>query len=207
MRHFSFNRKESNIAGLKYIPYFADNADNDSDSLSFGGPYPPREVSLESYELVKQELLKYKDCKAILEIGIFQNIKGFSYLLSMEKDPKTIYVGLDKDERRYLGQPVDNIFILKSDSADREFVKSELRKLGVDKLSILFIDGFHSVNMVLNDFKYSELVEPGGLVILHDTNFHPGPNLVYQAVDENVFEKELYFDNPSDYGLAILRKK
>jgi hypothetical protein len=61
--------------------------------------------------------------------------------------------------------------------------------------------------MVLNDFKYSELVEPGGLVILHDTNFHPGPNLVYQAVDENVFEKELYFDNPSDYGLAILRKK
>lgn len=207
MREFDFKQKISDIHGLKYIPYFTDEGNNDSDSLDYQGPNPPREVSPESYELVKNELFNYKDCKAILEIGIFQNIKGFSYLLSTEKQTNTIYVGLDIDEKRYLGQPIDNIFIIKSDSKDQEFVRQELRKLGVYKLSILFIDGFHSLNMVVNDFKYSDLVEPGGLIFLHDTNFHPGPNLLYRAVDENVFDKELYFDNNNDYGLAILRKK
>lgn len=206
MRPFDYYKADIKVHGLKYLPRFYDPDDNDSDSLRFGGPYPPREVSPESYELVKSELKNYKNCKAILEIGIFQNIKGFSYLLSMEKDPNTIYVGLDREERRYLGQPVDNIFIIKSDSIEREFVKQELKNYGVDKLSILFIDGFHSLNMVINDFQYGELLEPGGLIFLHDTNFHPGPNLVFHAIDETVYKKELYFDKPDDYGLAILRK-
>lgn len=206
MRSFNYYKEDTKLHGLKYLPRFYDPNDNDSDSLHFGGPYPPREVSPESYDLVQLELQNYKNCKSILEIGIFQNIKGFSYLLSMEKNPETIYVGLDREERRYLGQPVDNIFIIKSDSSEREFVKQELKRLGVDKLSILFIDGFHSLNMVINDLHYGELLEPGGLIFLHDTNFHPGPNLVFNAIDETVYKKELYFDKPDDYGLAILRK-
>lgn len=203
-RQFNITKTETNLYGLKYFPNISD---NDSDSLGFGGPYPQREVSPESYELVLKHLKEYKNCKSILEIGIFQNIKGFSYLLSMEKNPETIYVGLDIGERRYLAQPPDKIHIIKSDSSDRNFVKEELKNFGVKDLSILFIDGFHSVNMVANDLQYAELLEKGGLVFLHDTNFHPGPNLIYDAIDENIFKKELFFDdNINDYGLAILTK-
>lgn len=206
MRQFSYIKKPSDIEGLLYIPSFQNEADNDSDSLSFSGPYPPREASPESFEFVCKTIKEMPSCKAIMEIGIGQNIKGFTLALTDSKKPETIYMGVDIEERRYLGSPIDNIFVMKSDSRNQTFVRQTLKEHKINQLSVLFIDGWHSVNTVINDFLYSDLVEKGGLIFFHDINFHPGPNLVFQSVDETLYEKTWLFDNPKDYGLGMLKK-
>lgn len=206
MRHFDFKTRPTDIFGLTAEPYFEKESDNDSDSLNFRGPYPIREVSLESYNYVYDWVKVWKP-QTIVEIGVFQNIRGFTHALTSAKSSEAIYVGIDRDDKRYLGSPVDNIHMIMSDSAAQDYVRSQIRSFGATPIDLLFIDGFHSLRMVLNDFRYADMLSEKGVIFMHDTNFHPGPNIVFRYVDENIFEKELLFVDHNDYGLGILRKK
>jgi len=61
------------------------------------------------------------------------------------------------------------------DSADRDRAYALMDGLDLDTIDFLFIDGWHSVNQRLADWRYVERLSPGGVVVMHDTNVHPGP--------------------------------
>lgn len=127
--------------------------------------------------------------KAILEIGVFympdgQDSSSTLTLLELKND-NTIYVGLDLNEKSLNGS---NIHTIVGNSFDQENNRHLFRQLGIEQFDIICIDGDHSINAAFNDWKYVDLLAPGGLVCMHDTNHHPGPFLLMEAIDDELFE-------------------
>ena len=74
--------------------------------------------------------------------------------------------------------------------------------IGVSELDLIMIDGWHSVNMCINDWQYTEKLSATGVVVLHDINFHPGPVVLFDAIADNLFEKEKFGVGEADWGIA-----
>lgn len=80
-----------------------------------------------------------------------------------------------------------------------------MKYINVQNIDFLFIDGLHSINQVVSDWKYTEKLSDIGIVGMHDTNAHPGPYCVYDAIDETIFRKKKYCPN-NDWGIAFAEK-
>lgn len=44
-----------------------------------------------------------------------------------------------------------------------------------------------------------------GIIVLHDTTMHPGPLLLMEAIDTNVFKTEIFCSE--DYGIGVIYLK
>ena len=65
---------------------------------------------------------------------------------------------------------------------------------------------FLSIDFI-NDFKYADLVEVGGIIIFHDTNIHPGPSVLVDALDPNYYKVKRHCTNDkADWGIAVAQK-
>jgi predicted O-methyltransferase YrrM len=85
-----------------------------------------------------------------------------------------------------------------------EFVNSK----GVDKFDFIFIDGWHSVNQVLDDWKFTEFLADGGVVGFHDTNVHPGPMLFIDHLNTEKYNVEKCCTTwLTDYGISFVTRK
>jgi hypothetical protein len=143
----------------------------------------------------------------IMEIGVNRNGDGsFTQALLSNKPDQIKYLGVDLDDKSYLNDTNKNIYTIKANSYDQRAVRDYLNVIGIDKLSILFIDGDHSVNTVINDWLYSDLLSDNGIVMFHDTSGHPGPTILVEYIDANIYRVEKHFENQDDYGLAIAYK-
>lgn len=68
-----------------------------------------------------------------------------------------------------LGNTVHGATVLEGDSHDRITVQRLKDQLGGRPIDVLFIDGDHTLEGCLSDWRmYSPLVRPGGLVLIHD---------------------------------------
>ncbi len=212
---------ESNIYGLKYIPSIEPTYSNSADYIDF----PDKRINIEKSngngqfsfkngEITLYEFLKIKDSvKCIMEIGVATNFEHSSTELWLKnKTDDCHYFGIDIKigDKSHHEQYKPNTHILGMNSeTDREHILEKMKEFGCEKeIDVLFIDGCHSIDLMINDWKYSELVRKGGLILLHDVNIHPGPHLVYDAIDEELFTKEKYFcDGTDDCGLGVVWKK
>ena len=70
-----------------------------------------------------------------------------------------------------------------------------LMEHGEDSFDFIFIDGWHSINQVLDDWKFTEFLAEGGIVGFHDTNTHPGPMLFVDNLnpDKYIVERKKTF--------------
>lgn len=152
-------------------------------------------------------LAKRDTCQCIFEIGVCRNAEGsFTHVFLNHKRDETIFFGVDIDDKSFLDDPASNIFTVRANSHQQELVRGKLRELGNPKVDLLFIDGWHSVNTMVNDWKYADLLADDGAVVIHDTNCHPGPVCVFDAVDERLFLKQKFFTREADWGMAVCRK-
>jgi predicted O-methyltransferase YrrM len=80
---------------------------------------------------------------------------------------------------------------------------NELKNL-IQSIDILFIDGDHSYNGVINDFNlYSKMVKPGGYIVFDDYNDKQHSPQVKVAVDDllkNNYEYEIFGTLPNVFG-------
>ena len=84
------------------------------------------------------------------------------------------------------------------------FVKSK----GVEKFDFIFIDGWHSINQVLDDWKFTEFLADEGIVGFHDTNCHPGPLLFVDNLNPEKYNIEKKCTTYIvDYGISFVSKK
>lgn len=195
------------IYGLTHIPTIAPWKNDDSDNYGFGPYSVQNEVSSRNYETMEREMKTIKP-KTIMEIGLNPaNQQGLTWAILRNKLPEAIYLGVDIEDRSGINNKANNVYTLHSDSAKQEVVRAKLKELGVEKIDLLFIDGWHSVNMVVNDWKYVDMLSDIGIVAIHDTNIHPGPVALLPAIDTNLFTVErLFVDCMDDYGLTIVRR-
>lgn len=151
--------------------------DSDSPSRWPGEGWDGREFSDCNQKELLRVLNKVKP-KAILEIGVsrlttnkYENTSTAIFLNHKDKD--CIYIGVDIDDKSYLKG--ENVYTLKEDSANIEQVINFTRYKGVESFDFIFIDGWHSINQVMKEWEYRHYLNEGGVIGLHDTNYHPGP--------------------------------
>lgn len=187
--------------------------DQDSSGGSIPHPYghlwPWQEVTEANRSAVKERFLRVKDnCPAVLEIGVCRNKEeSITHVFLQNKNPETIYVGIDLDDKSFLNNAEQRVFTIQNTSSDIENnMKKMQEEFGVTEFGFIFIDGWHSINQVLLDWEYVRLLAPHGIVGFHDTSSHPGPHYFVKALNTDLWEVE---ENvcPTDHGVGFCWKK
>lgn len=194
--------RQCEVFGLSFVPTIAPAYSDDAEEL-------PGQLELHSGEddnspaalaLVEAAVA---DASAVMEIGVglYEPEKSFTPRLAGHG----IYLGVDP-ARATLRVNSPRAYLLRCSSFEQGRVRDRLKSLGVTSLDVLMIDGCHSVNACVNDWRYAELVRVGGTVLIHDTNSHPGPVALAAAIDQDVFSVAEPLRASRDYGLTICRR-
>jgi hypothetical protein len=192
------------IPGLLFMPQMRNFHNNEDWSRFTKGR--PVEVSHADYNLAHEVGAQYMT-HGIMEIGVSRNGAGsFTNALLTAKPDNIPYLGVDLDDKSYLDNAEKRIHTIRSDSFNQLMVREKARSIGMDKISILFIDGWHSVNAVINDWLYSDLLADNGIVFFHDTNSHPGPTVFLHAIDPTQYRVEKHFEDLDDFGVSVAYK-
>lgn len=196
------------IYGLSYRPSLEPTVNDNQDHPAFGWPTGP-EISSCNLGVVAQVLARLGDgCKTIVEIGVHRNEGGSITNVLMDARPAgSTYIGIDVNDKSYLDDASNRVFTIMSNSHDQFSIRRRMQQLGVDSIDLLMIDGWHSVNTCVNDWCYTDMLGDHGVVILHDTNAHPGCVALFEAVDGQVFDKERHCVNNEDMGIATFWHK
>jgi len=228
-----WERKSSNIYGLKYIPttepHFPDNEQtmfclnkqeviiaHYKKTTSHGNKSlvntSGQSVKRSHMQLIHDSISS--NTKSILEIGVnhrLSSIDSTTSTILKAKHVDCIYLGIDINDKTIIDNIDKNIHTMAISSHKREKILKRLLSLGVETIDLLMIDGYHSINMTVNDWCFTEHLSTSGIVIMHDTNVHVGPCAVFDAVDENIFSKQkldTQFKNGKfiNYGISLFRK-
>lgn len=206
---YSIKQRAEPIYGLKYRPSLEPERSDETDF--FGEFYRPvpREFSPANQEVLRQALMGLREPRCIVEIGVQRNPlpESSTGILLQYKPESCVYLGVDIEDKSHLDDARARIFTLQMNSADRARVFGLMDQLGVEHIDFLFIDGWHSVNQCLADWRYVERLAPDGVVVMHDTNVHPGPVAVFEAIDERMFDKAKHCADGLDWGIAVIRPR
>jgi len=197
--------------GLKWFPNLEPHVNNNADLPPFGFPPDATEVS-DCNQMVLRNAMDAMDalgdgCQRILEIGVNRNgDRSFTRVIADNKRASASYLGVDTEDRADVEDVATKRWFLKCNSHEQDTVRARLAELGMNELDLILIDGWHSVNTTVNDFSYGDMLRVGGMVVVHDTNAHPGPVALFDAVDERVFEKHRYCTAENDMGISTFTR-
>lgn len=211
MIHTDFIKKY----GLKYYPSLANPDDDFRDAPFNSGHFKVRiEYSDRDHKVLENTTMTLgNNCNLILEIGVARfkkNNNPSTHTLLKNKQPECVYVGVDIADKRYLlSEGFENIHILQTSSSNINEIMGYIKSIsGSERIDLLHIDGYHSVNQVIDDWRFSKYVPKTGAIIMHDTNVHPGPVELIKALDVDLFDITKYFeDRTDDWGITVIRKK
>lgn len=204
---FHIKPKTTNVDGLRFFPSMEPDIDNDQDMPPYGwvSSVEVTDCNLAVVQSVIDEL--GSNLKASMEIGVNRNGERSMSRIIMDKRPKgSFYLGVDIEDKSYLDDPSSNTWTIKANSHDQETIRGFIASKGVKQIDLLFIDGWHSINTCVNDWRYTDLLSPHGVVILHDTNSHPGPIGLFEAINEDLYMKERHCPE-NDFGIAVVRRR
>ncbi|MGV7234727.1 MAG: hypothetical protein ACQ9ET_00570 [Nitrosomonadaceae bacterium] len=160
--------------------------------------------------LLEQFLLVRDRCKFIMEIGVDRD--GYEHsstkVLLENKLPETIYLGIDIKPKNRLDDHKNNIHTICCPSQDYETIRAKIQELGVVELDFFMIDGLHSINQVLAEWEYTDILSEHGTVAFHDTRYHPGPNLFVNNLDQTKWDVIPDAINVThDFGIGFAKRK
>ena len=206
---------------IKEIRTFTEADDHDYDEYFFNLKHPGmlpwgktygKKVELSDWNKSQLEIYFNKvssKAKAILEIGVCRNEdKSSTWTFINNKNPDACYFGVDIEDKSFLDDESNNVFTMKTSSSNINEIMSFVRSKGVEKFDFIFIDGWHSINQVLDDWRFTQFLNDGGIVGLHDTNCHPGPMLFVDNLDTNKFNVDKKCTTwLVDYGISFVSRK
>ena len=147
--------------------------------------------------------------KVIVEIGV--RTGGNLKLLSTHLGEDGIAVGIDRqlngDERLWkMDDAACKSFFISDDSHLPQTKKEVETILGGRPIDVLFIDGDHSKEGMLQDYAdYSPLVRVGGIIAVHDIHYLPSVAEAWAEVPGSQrFESE---QNQSSIGIGFVIKE
>jgi len=150
--------------------------------------------------------------KLIVEIGVHRpeptdsGRSSTSTLLELKSDD-CMYIGIDLDDRSFLNNIAKNIFTIRNNSSNYEEVYKLMEWYGQEQIDFMFVDGWHSVNQCIKDWQYWEKMSHTGVMAFHDTNYHPGPVALLDAVDESIFDIKIFNRGEDDAGVAYVKRR
>jgi cephalosporin hydroxylase len=196
----------SNIYGIKWIPSLEPSISSDTDWVpATGWQQPLRHISEMNASELTKAFMSIKKPRLMVEIGVGVGEDSSTKVLSAIKPKDCVFVGIDTSLRPV--PQVENYHFLHGDSSDREKLYALMRQLDRKTIDFMFVDGWHSINQVLRDWLYWERMSQDGIMVFHDTNFHPGPVMVLAAIDESIFSVEYFGAGACDWGLGAVKRR
>lgn len=207
----SFHKQPTDIPGLPEAWYFTDFKLNSRDMVKGVEHKKPSQ----HFGLIEQlSLMVFAvGAKNVMEIGVHRpRLDGDMSSTKVILNQRPVkYLGVDIKNRRneieWLTYQGTKSSFYHGSSNDFEAVHQALVDWDVLPLDLLMVDGNHSVNQAYADFRYADLVRPGGYVVYHDTNWHPGPVLLFDSVDTIMYDRERYGVDSDSYGLGVFIKR
>jgi predicted O-methyltransferase YrrM len=149
-------------------------------------------------------LIKMSKYKTVIEIGVFEGETSRHLIKALPKGGQ--FIGIDINDYRtdvtkaamsIGGKSID--FIL-GNSLD------ELNNLPKNHFDLIFVDGDHTFEHVLTEFKLAEnLVSDGGVIILHDTIHLEGPLRVVEYAQQLNY-KSVTLNTTEGRGISIIHR-
>ena len=149
-------------------------------------------------------LIKMSKYKTVIEIGVFEGETSRHLIKALPKGGQ--FIGIDINDYRtdvtkaamsIGGKSID--FIL-GNSLD------ELNHLPKNHFDLIFVDGDHSFEHVLEEFKLAEnLVSDGGVIVLHDTIHLEGPRRLVEYAQQLNY-KSVTLNTPEGRGISIIHR-
>jgi predicted O-methyltransferase YrrM len=149
-------------------------------------------------------IIKMSKYMTVLEIGVFEGETTQHLIKALPKGGQ--YVGIDINDYRtpatklYMAEGGKSIDFILGNSLE------ELNNLPKNHFDLIFVDGDHSLEHVLPEFKLVEkLVARGGVIVYHDTIHLDGPRkLVEYAAHFNY--NNVTLNTTEGRGISILHK-
>ncbi|HEV7349493.1 class I SAM-dependent methyltransferase [Telluribacter sp.] len=196
-----------------------------NDIAKYEGVYECGFGHTTEFELkVISNLVKELQPKTIFEIGTFQGRTTLNLALNSGEDTKIVTLDLPEDnldEAKYKVEEGEVRYIKKSRSGERFLehpLRSKITQVFGDSatfdfspyrksMDLIFIDGSHAYDYVVNDtLKALEMVRPGGVILWHDYTNWEG---VRRALNE-FFQGDARFKKLKHIGgtsIALLETK
>ena len=175
-------------------------------------PIPPIHTSELDIQVLRDALSLLKDPKLVVEIGVSaaEGVTTTSIILEWKPDTCT-YIGIDTNSKAEFDNVGKKIYTLCNSSVEHDKLYALMELLDLREIDLMFVDGYHSINEVLWEWEYWERMAPNGVMVFHDSNYHPGPIAVLDAVDPELFDVTYYGrETPffeTDWGMAVVRRK
>lgn len=198
-------RHPTDIWGLKFMPHIPGHDERDGPLFNWPNS---QEISDCNLDVVVGEIQRLGErYKACMDIGVARNgERSMSHRYITMKPKGSVYVGVDLNDKSFLDNPDENVWTIKANSHEQERIRDFLKSKGIDRLDILAIDGWHSIKTTMNDWSYTDILSDHGVVIVHDTNHHPGDIALCEAVDQDLFEIHRSCTS-HDSGITVFRRK
>ena len=152
----------------------------------------------------------FPESNTVVEIGVDRdrtNPHTSSKTILNNTTNKSFLLFIDIEDRSYISDYRDETAFLQMDSSDISKGFKFLQERKIDKIDLLFIDGWHSVRQVYLEWAWTEKLSDLGLVLLHDTNYHPGPKEVISKLNPNKWVFKYLCMNSEDNGIALVWRK
>ena len=205
-RYVEISQIETEIYGLAFKPQFAGMYNNNADWEAFTTPRGIIEVTQRNFDFMQELSARYAT-HGVIEIGVSRNGDGSFTKAILDNKPDDVpYLGIDIEDKQYLNDDSKRIYTIKENSFNQVAVRNYAKEIGLENVSLLFIDGWHSLNAVINDWMYADMLSEDAIVVFHDTNDHPGPTSFLPAIDKTKFRVEKHFENENDFGMSVAYK-
>jgi len=200
----------TDIYGLTHRPSLEPHISDDTDWLGPPDPEPPLHFTPLDHDALTYAYYKLiSPPKLIVEIGVNRSesyeVSSTSTLLKL-KPQECMYIGIDLDDKSAINSIENNIFTIQGDSANYESLYQLMEWYGHEQIDFMFVDGWHSVNQVLKEWKYWEKMITNGVMAFHDTNYHPGPVALLDAIDTSIFSVEYFGLGEADWGVGVVQR-
>lgn len=170
------------------------------------------------------ELVDHENPEVVLEIGTAKGgtfygwgryIDTLSMLISVDLPGGGFGGGYSRRQSEFFSEFAEDCRteFFRADSQDPETISNIKNLIGDEEIDILFIDGDHTYEGVMNDFQnYAPLVADNGLIIFHDIVPHPDDPFCEvdkfwdEIKDDFQTEEIIASKNPRWGGIGVLYK-
>jgi hypothetical protein len=184
-------------------------ADNSVEMIGFsGGVFPNHEYSNCNRSWVGLTFNAYANCNSVLEFGAWKDgFRSLTRIVLESKSAETKYFGVSDVDVSHINNGVD-AFAIQRDLNSYGDIVGVASSNGVASFDVIIFETQSSINQMLEFWTYTSLLAPGGLIVVHDVHYHPGPKTLIENLDPNKFNVEVRCtDKIMDYGIAFITRK
>jgi hypothetical protein len=184
-------------------------ADDSVEMIGFSGDiFPNHEYSNCNRSWFGFTFNAYSNCGSVLEFGTWKDsFRSLTRIILESKSAATKYFGVSDVDVSHINNGVD-AFAIQRDLTSYGDIVELASSEGVTSFDVIIFETQSSINQMLEFWTHTSLLAPGGLIVVHDVHYHPGPKTLIENLDPTKFTVDIRCtDKIMDYGIAFITRK